>query len=233
MPQVSTGKLPEWSIFKGDNRAAKTDNSWYCPIWFSCSRAWTTLAKISGSAHGSASIQTRATFGLPAKCHSDGVSVAGRKWPDCTCLLGVDQFWILHVFIPRSWLCSFLVFGLFQWAFNFTLIHCQHPHFPKNLGLKTLFPIPCWWMPKIKKKKDSDAYRSAKELDVHKTKQKRDRNRTTTSLVLDSSIQRGRWEFCLNQRIWLRLSSVFESRRISFLKIFLVCHDVMLWHEGT
>ena len=61
-----------------------------------------------------------------------------------------------------------------------------------------------------------------KELDVHKTKQKRDRNRTTTSLVLDSSMQRGRWEFRLNQRIWLRLSSVFESRRISFLKIFLV-----------
>ena len=57
-----------------------------------------------------------------------------------------------------------------------------------------------------------------KELDVHKTKQKRDRNRTTTSLVLDSSMQRGRWEFRLNQRIWLRLSSVFESRRISFLK---------------
>ena len=43
------------------------------------SRAWTTLAKIHGSAHGSASIQTtRATIGLPAKCHSDGVSVAGR-----------------------------------------------------------------------------------------------------------------------------------------------------------
>ena len=59
-----------------------------------------------------------------------------------------------------------------------------------------------------------------KELDVHKTKQKRDS--TTTSLVLDSSMQRGRWEFRLNQRIWLRLSSVFESRRISFLKIFLV-----------
>ena len=57
-----------------------------------------------------------------------------------------------------------------------------------------------------------------KELDVHKTKQKRDRNRTTTSLVLDSSMQRGRWEFRLNQQIWLRLSSVFESRRISFLK---------------
>ena len=28
-----------------------------------------------------------------------------------------------------------------------------------------------------------------KELDVDKTKQKRDRNRTTTSLVLDSSMQ--------------------------------------------
>ena len=61
-----------------------------------------------------------------------------------------------------------------------------------------------------------------KELDVHKPKRKRGRNRTTTSLVLDSSMQRGRWEFRLNQRIWLRLSSVFESRRISFLKIFLV-----------
>ena len=61
-----------------------------------------------------------------------------------------------------------------------------------------------------------------KELDVHKTKQKRGRNRTTTLLVLDSSMQRGRWEFRLNQRIWLRLSSVFESLRISFLKIFLV-----------
>ena len=57
---------------------------------------------------------------------------------------------------------------------------------------------------------------------MHKTKQKRDRNRTTTSLVLDSSMQRGRWEFRLNQRIWLPLSSVFESRRISFFKIFLV-----------
>ena len=30
----------------------------------------------------------------------------------------------------------------------------------------------------------------------------------------------------LNQRIWLRLSSVFESRRISFLKIFLVVYMV-------
>ena len=56
-----------------------------------------------------------------------------------------------------------------------------------------------------------------KELDVHKTKQKRDRNRTTTSLVLDSSMQG-----VDGQRIWLCLSSVFESRRISFFKIFLV-----------
>ena len=68
-----------------------------------------------------------------------------------------------------------------------------------------------------------------KELDVHKTKQKRDRNRTTTSLVLDSRMQRGRWEFRLNQRIWLRLSSVFERRRISFFKIFLVSNKLTLF----
>ena len=67
-----------------------------------------------------------------------------------------------------------------------------------------------------------------KELDVHKTKQKRDRNRTTASLVLDSSMQRDRWEFRQNQRIWLRLSSVFESRRISFFKIFLVIYTIAI-----
>ena len=33
MPQISTGKLREWSIFEGDNRSDKTDNSGYCPIW--------------------------------------------------------------------------------------------------------------------------------------------------------------------------------------------------------
>ena len=66
-----------------------------------------------------------------------------------------------------------------------------------------------------------------KEVDVHKTKRKRGRNRTTTSLVLDSRMQRGRWEFRLNQRIWLRLSSVFESRGISFLKIFLVYDNAL------
>ena len=70
-----------------------------------------------------------------------------------------------------------------------------------------------------------------KKLDVHKTKQKRDRNRTTTSLVLDSSMQRGIWEFRLNQRIWLRLSSVFESRQISFFKIFLV--SIRLLHANV
>ena len=65
-----------------------------------------------------------------------------------------------------------------------------------------------------------------KELDVHKSKRKRCRNRTTTSLVLDSSMQRGILEFRLNQRIWLRLLSVFASRRISFIKIFLVIFEV-------
>ena len=69
-----------------------------------------------------------------------------------------------------------------------------------------------------------------KELDVHKTKQKRDKNRTTTSLDLDSSMQSGRWEFRQNQRIWLRLSSVFESRRISFFKIFLVAVSDIFVH---
>ena len=83
-------------------------------------------------------------------------------------------------------------------------------------------------MPKIKKKKIQMHIAQRKELDVHTTKQKRDRNRTTTSLVLDSSMQRGRWEICLNQRIWLRLSSVFESRRISFFKIFLVLSSLHL-----
>ena len=72
-----------------------------------------------------------------------------------------------------------------------------------------------------------------KELDVHKTKQKRDKNRTTTSLVLDSSMQSGSSEFRQNQRIWLRLSSVFESRRISFFKIFLVILRAKVQLERT
>ena len=87
-------------------------------------------------------------------------------------------------------------------------------------------------MPKIKKKIQMHIAQR-KELDVHKTKQKRDRNRTTTSLVLDSRMQRGRWEFPLNQRIWLRLSSVFESRRISFFKIFLVYFDQVKYRVPT
>ena len=56
-----------------------------------------------------------------------------------------------------------------------------------------------------------------------KQKQKRDRNRTTTSLVLDSSMLRGRRKFRLKpaNSVAFKLS-VFHSRRISFLKIFLV-----------
>ena len=54
---------------------------------FSGSRAWTTLAKIPGTAHGSASIQTRATIGL-----QQNVIRMAFQWRACTCLLGVDQF---------------------------------------------------------------------------------------------------------------------------------------------
>ena len=62
-----------------------------------------------------------------------------------------------------------------------------------------------------------------KELDMQKIKQKRDRNRTTTSPGLDSSKQRGRREFRLKPANLVAVKlSVFESRRISFLKIFLV-----------
>ena len=58
---------------------------------------------------------------------------------------------------------------------------------------------------------------------MHKTKQKRDRNRTTTSLVLDSSMLRGRRKFRLKPANLVAFKlSVFESRRISFLEIFLV-----------
>ena len=58
---------------------------------------------------------------------------------------------------------------------------------------------------------------------MHKTKQKRDRNRTTTSLVLDSSMLRGRRKFHLKLANLVAFKLlVFESRRISLLKIFLV-----------
>ena len=60
---------------------------------------------------------------------------------------------------------------------------------------------------------------------MHKTKQKRDRNRTTTSLVLDSSRLRGIRKFRLKPANLVEFKlSVFESRRISFLKIFLVLY---------
>ena len=54
---------------------------------------------------------------------------------------------------------------------------------------------------------------------MHKTKQKRDRNRTTTSLVLDSSMLGGRRKFRLKPANLVAFKlSVFESRRISFFK---------------
>ena len=52
-----------------------------------------------------ASTKSWATMGSPAKRFSDGVFLAGREWPDFTCLLGaseVDQFLSLHAFIPRT-----------------------------------------------------------------------------------------------------------------------------------
>ena len=58
---------------------------------------------------------------------------------------------------------------------------------------------------------------------MHKTKQKRYRNITTTSLVLDSSMLRGRRKFRLKPANLVAFKlSIFKSRRISFLKIFLV-----------
>ena len=65
---------------------------------------------------------------------------------------------------------------------------------------------------------------------MHKTKQKRDRNRTTTSLVLDSSMLRGRRKFRLKPANLVAFKlSVFESRRISFLKLFLVIDIPMFY----
>ena len=63
---------------------------------------------------------------------------------------------------------------------------------------------------------------------MHKTKQKRDRNRTTTSLVLDSSMLRGRRKLRLKPANLVAFKLlVFENRRISFLKIFLVIKTLM------
>ena len=59
---------------------------------------------------------------------------------------------------------------------------------------------------------------------MHKTKQKRDRNRTTTSLGLDSSMLRGRRKFRLKPANLVAFKlSVFESRRISFFK-YICCY---------
>ena len=80
-------------------------------------------------------------------------------------------------------------------------------------------------MPKFKKKKIRMHIAQRKELDVHKTKRKRGRNRTTTSLVLDSSMQRGRWEFRPNQRICCVYRQYLRAAEYLFLKIFLVLVD--------
>ena len=75
----------------------------------------------------------------------------------------------------------------------------------------------------IEKKRIQVHIAQRKELAMHKTKQKRDRNRNTTSLVLDSNMLRGRREFRLKPANLVAFKlSVFESRLISFLKIFLV-----------
>ena len=59
-----------------------------------------------------------------------------------------------------------------------------------------------------------------KELDVHKTKQRIDRNRTTTSLVLDSSMQRGRREFRLKPaNLVAFIVSIWEPPNIFFKDI--------------
>ena len=64
---------------------------------------------------------------------------------------------------------------------------------------------------------------------MHKTKQKRDRNRTTTLLVLDSSMLRGRRKFRLKPANFVAFKlSVFETRRISFFKD-ISCLLVDLW----
>ena len=61
-----------------------------------------------------------------------------------------------------------------------------------------------------------------KELDVHKTKQKRDRNRTTTSLVLDSSMQRGRWEFRLISEFGCLYRQYLRAAEYLFSRYFLL-----------
>ena len=58
----------------------------------------------------------------------------------------VNQFWSLNVFISPILARAFFVFyGLFQLTFIFTQIYRQKPSVSlKTLGLKTLFPNPCW-----------------------------------------------------------------------------------------
>ena len=68
-------------------------------------------------------------------------------------------------------------------------------------------------MPKLKKKIQMHTCGVEPELAVHKTKQKRDRNRTTTSLVLEFSMLRGRKDFRIKPANLVAFKlSVFESR---------------------
>ena len=69
-----------------------------------------------------------------------------------------------------------------------------------------------------KKKKDSDAYRSAKRVRCAQNQAKERQKQDHNFAGFRFQHARSRWEFRLNQRIWLRLSSVFESRRISFFQ---------------
>ena len=50
MPQISTGKMREWSIFKGDNQSDKNDNSGYCPVCEPMLVAHTTLLESHAAA---------------------------------------------------------------------------------------------------------------------------------------------------------------------------------------
>ena len=58
-----------------------------------------------------ARILSRATIGPPAKRHSDGVSLTGRKCPDFTCILGslteITPFYCKRYTLNRSCVAAF------------------------------------------------------------------------------------------------------------------------------
>ena len=45
-----------------------------------------------------ASTKSRAIMGPPVKRFSDGVFLAGREWPNFTCLLGISFLVYMHLF---------------------------------------------------------------------------------------------------------------------------------------